>query len=344
MPAQLSLARPTRRRLVRLDRDTRDADLRIRCRVVLKVTEGMSCTAAARALGCAPSTAARIVARFRRHGEAGLIDGRSDNGARKVDADGCARIMALLEQRPTAHGFTRPTWTLELIAKVTEQVLHVTLSIGHLWKVLHRERVRWGRPRPVVACPWKAARRVRRIGVLRRLAKEQRPHEALFYIDEVDIHLNPKIGPDWMLPGTQRLVMTPGKNEKRYLAGAYDPIHQRLIYVEGDRKASWLFLNLLRALVDACRGIRVIHLILDNYIIHKSRLAQTWLREHGARLRLHFLPPYCPNENRIERLWLDLHANVTRNHVCPTMVALLRSVHEYLATRFDLARVVAYAA
>src|SRR5437867_8317420 len=78
--AGLSLARPTRPRLVRLDRKTRDADLRIRCRVALKVAEGMSCTEAARALGCAPSTAARIVARFRRHGEAGLIDGRSENG------------------------------------------------------------------------------------------------------------------------------------------------------------------------------------------------------------------------------------------------------------------------
>jgi transposase len=29
---------------------------------------------------------------------------------------------------------------------------------------------------------------------------------------------------------------------------------------------------------------------------------------------LHFLPPYCPDDNRIERLWKDLHDNVTRNH------------------------------
>ena len=29
---------------------------------------------------------------------------------------------------------------------------------------------------------------------------------------------------------------------------------------------------------------------------------------------LHFLPPYCPDHNRIERLWKDLHDNVTRNH------------------------------
>src|SRR3989442_31836 len=261
MAAQLSLARPTRRRLVRLDRATRDADLRIRCRVVLKVAEGMSCREAAHALGCASSTSARIVARFRRHGEAGLIDGRHDNGNAKVDADIRAGIVAILEQRPPAYDFTRPTWTLEVIAKVVERVLHVTLSIGHLWKVLHRARVRWGRPRPIVACPWKAARRTRRIARLKRLAAHRAPHEVLFYADEVDLHLNPKIGHDWMLPGTQRLVLTPGNNEKRHLAGAYDPIHQRLIYVEGDRKASWLFLNLLRALLDACRGVRVIHLI-----------------------------------------------------------------------------------
>jgi transposase len=339
-----SLSRPTRRRLVRLDRKTRDADLRIRCRVVLKVAEGVSCRAAARALGCASSTAARIVARFRHHGEAGLLDGRSDNGHRKVDADARAGITAILEHRPPAYAVPRPTWTLELIAKVVEQVLHLIISLGHLCRVLHRMRVRWGRPRPVVACPWKAARRARRIAQLKRLAENPAPGAAVFYADEVDIHLNPKIGPDWMLPGTQRLVVTPGNNEKRYLAGAYGPIHQRLIYVAGDRKASWLFLNLLRALLDACGELQVIHLILDNFIIHKSRLARAWLREHGARLRLHFLPPYCPNENRIERLWQDLHANVTRNHLCRTIAELMRAVHRYLANRFDLTEVLAYAA
>src|SRR5712692_5090412 len=184
MAARLSLGRPTRRRVVRLDRKTRDADLRIRCRVVLKIAAGMSCTEAARALGCAPCTAARIVARFDRHGEAGLIDGRSENGARRVDADVRAGMATILEQRPPAFAFTRPTWTLESLAQVIGQVLHVALSIGHLWKVLHRMRVRWGRPRPVVACPWKAARRTRRIAALRRLAENPRPNEAVFYTDE----------------------------------------------------------------------------------------------------------------------------------------------------------------
>ena len=93
----------------------------------------------------------------------------------------------------------------------------------------------------------------------------------MVYADELDIHLNPKIGPDWMLPGTQRLVLTLGNNEKRYLAGAYEPLNGRLVYVEGDRKASWIFLNLLRALLEAYEYAKSIHLILDSYIIHNHR-------------------------------------------------------------------------
>ena len=42
------------------------------------------------------------------------------------------------------------------------------------------------------------------------------------------------------------------------------------------------------------------------------------------------MPPYCPDENRIERLWKDLHDNVTRNHTCTTMDKLMRCVNDYL--------------
>ncbi len=147
-----------------------------------------------------------------------------------------------------------------------------------------------------------------------------------------------------MLPGTQRLVVTAGNNEKRYLAGAYEPLYGLLVHVEGDRKASWLFLNLPRALLESYDTAEAIHVILDNFIIHKSRLVQAWLAEFGAWLQLHFLPPYCPAENQIERIWLDLHANATRNHRQASMCALMQRIHDYLADRFDIRRRVQLAA
>jgi transposase len=338
MNARLWLQRPARRRVQKLDRRSACPDQRIRCRVVLKVAAGLSCNAAARELGCAPSTAVRIVARYRAEGEGALLDHRNENGVRKIDPDVRGGVCEILTGTPEDHGYTRPTWTLEILRAVVEAVLGVVLSLGSLWTLLRRLGVRWGRPRPVVACPWRAARRPRRIAALKRLAASATDANIVVYGDEVDLHLNPKIGPDWMLPGTQRLVLTPGNNEKRYLAGAYEPRQGRLVYVEGERKASGLFLNLLRALLATYARAATIHVILDNYIIHKSHLTRAWLAEFGHRLRLHFLPPYCPNENRIERIWLDLHANVTRNHRHKTIGGLLERVHGYLAERFDTRR------
>ena len=48
MTARLSLDRPARRRVQKFDRKCRNADTRVRCRVVLKVAAGRSCNAAAR--------------------------------------------------------------------------------------------------------------------------------------------------------------------------------------------------------------------------------------------------------------------------------------------------------
>lgn len=78
----------------------------------------------------------------------------------------------------------------------------------------------------------------------------------------------------------------------------------------------------------------MIHVILDNYSIHKTQQVElTLTSSQGQRLQLHFLQPYCPDHNQIERTWQDLHANVTRNHTCPEMKTLMQYVHNYLKNR-----------
>jgi len=52
------------------------------------------------------------------------------------------------------------------------------------------------------------------VAAIRRLEARASADEPVLYSDEVDIHLNPKIGGDWMLAGQQRRILTPGKNQK----------------------------------------------------------------------------------------------------------------------------------
>lgn len=100
----------------------------------------------------------------------------------------------------------------------------------------------------------------------------------VFYEDEVDIHLNPKIGADWQLRGHQKRIVTLGQNEKYYLAGALHSGTGKVSYVGGNSKSSSLFISLLKHLKATYRRAKTITLIVDNYIIHKSRKTQGWLK------------------------------------------------------------------
>ena len=128
--------------------------------------------------------------------------------------------------------------------------------------------------------------------------------------------------------------MTPGKNQKQYLAGAINAKTGQLTWVESDSKNTYLFLMMLWKLTQEYPDAKVIHVILDNYCIHSTKQVEISLAtEEGQRLHLVFLPPYCPDHNRIERLWRDLHADVTRNHCCPDMLTLMKHVRNWLNRR-----------
>lgn len=53
---------------------------------------------------------------------------------------------------------------------------------------------------------------------------------------------------------------------------------------------------------------------MDNFIIHKSREIQRWLKQNPT-FRVIYLPVYSPWGTHIERLWQALHDTITRNYV-----------------------------
>lgn len=320
-------------RIRRLRRSTRDAGLAVRCQIILHAAKGRSSRTIAEALGCSRSWASRVIRRFLESGEAGLLDRREDNGVLKLDERYLGSLIELVSRRPTDYGEYRPTWTRELLVKVMTRLTGLRVHVGTMSRALQQIGARRGRPRPVVRCPWPKRKKNRRLRGIRRLLEDLPPDEVVVYQDEVDIHLNPKIGLDWMNRGQQKEVVTPGQNEKRYLAGAMNPTTGRLTVVEGEKKNSWLFVTQLAALAEDYPEAKRIHVILDNYRIHSSKITQKALARHEGRIVLHFLPPYCPNYNKIERLWKDMHDEVTRNHLCRTMVELMKNVRRFIRRR-----------
>jgi transposase len=329
------LSRPRRRRLLRVARRATDAALRVRYMIVLHTAAGKSQRQAAAALGCSVSTVKRTRARWRACGEAGLTDRRADGRGGPPPKAGeryASFLRWALRFSPRFHGRRRPTWTQELMIAVMCDYGHARVSRTTVGRLLRRLRVRRGAPKPAPrGCPWGRRAKAARLRLIRSLVGSLAPGEAAVWEDECDVHLNPRIGPDWMLPGTQRRVATPGTDVRRYVAGALDAATGRLVWARSERKDSGLFIDLLKKLLDEYEGKGVVHVILDNYAVHASRRTKRWLAEHGHKFRLHFLPPYCPDDNRIERkVWREMHANVTRNHECRSIDELMNEVTLYL--------------
>jgi transposase len=302
--------------------------------IVVNLFRGRAVSTTAAVLHVARSTVYRVAGRFREAGESGLYDRRRDNGHRKLTEKYLKALHDTVAGSPQDHGWRRPTWTRELLVMTMFTKTRVKIHVATMSIALRCLGARRGRPKPTVQCPWSEMRKNRRLCEIRRLVRQLPTNEVAVYEDEVDIHLNPKIGCDWMLRGQQKEVLTPGKNVKRYLAGALDARTGKLLWVEGERKNSALFVQLLWKLVGHYRRAKVIHVILDNYSIHSTALVELSLNTPaGGKIRLHFLPPYCPDHNKIERTWEDLHANVTRNHRCATIEELMETIRQYLVKR-----------
>jgi transposase len=310
-----------------------DAGTKLRYLIVINLLNGRSARQIEQALGVHNTTVYRVARRFREHGVWGLWDAREDNGQTKLDERFLKILYRVVRSHPPKYGWPRPTWTRELLVETLARATGIRVHVATMSRALALIKARRGRPRPTVGCPWSKAAKTRRLQALRRLVATLPTGQLAVYEDEVDIHLNPKIGLDWMVRGQQKEVRTPGQNVKRYLAGALEVRSGQLLWVESERKNSALFIALLEHLLQSYGDATVIHVILDNYRIHDSKIVQAALRGFSGRIQLHFLPPYCPKHNKIERVWEDLHANVTRNHTRPNMPALMEAVRYYLNER-----------
>ena len=143
-------------------------------------------------------------------------------------------LLSLLKCAPSAFGWCRTRWSCATLAAELKARRGVRVSEEKVRRWLHELDYVWKRARH--AALDNDPERVAKLARIRHRIEHLRPSEKLFFVDELDIHLLPKIGYEWMRRGTQTEVMTPGTNQKRYLAGALDHLTGKMVHVVGERK------------------------------------------------------------------------------------------------------------
>jgi len=337
MDGTITLGRKERKEALRVYRSHPDPAVCKRAQLILLLATGWSWSQVTRAMFCSTRTIDRWQKRYRRDGlDALLADGRGRRPVFGAALVGCV-VHWVTKCVPSDFGFLRSRWCCEAVVVLLLETHTVKVSRETVRRWLHQKEVVWRRPRPVVGPtdPQRAAK----LRKLRCLLRDLPSDEIAVFQDEVDINTNPKIGSMWMVRGRQAEVVTPGDNEKRYLAGSLNWRTGELIMTEGfkgEGRNSILFTRHLDELRYHLRRYRVIHVICDNARFHhpeRCRRVKEYLAEWGHRVRLHFLPTRAPETNPIERVWWRLHEAITRNHRCRTMNELLDLVLAWLETR-----------
>ncbi len=238
-------------------------------------------------------------------------------------------LLALLQTSPRASGWCRTRWSCATLALTLQARRGLTVSAETMRRWLHELGWVWKRAKLVAKDD--DPHRLARLARIRWVFEQLKFCEAMVFADELDIHLLPKVGCAWMPQGTQLAVMTPGQNQKHYLAGALDLATGTLHHCLGPRKTNALFRDLLGNLEKRYPAERYtrLYVVVDNYRIHKAKAVEQWLAIHPRVTRL-FLPTYCPRANPIERAFGDVHDCCTRNHRRKRLSDLVADVEEHL--------------
>ena len=266
--------------------------LAIRARVI-----GTSHAATAKLFGVSSRTLTNWVRRFNEGGIDGLLDRPRSGRPPKIPKERSAELCALVDQ-PEAAGQTH--WTARKFHGYLSQSLEMEIGYSTVVRWLHEQDFRLKVPQS-----WPERQdEVQRAAFVQQVQQWLQDEQIdLWYLDETGIEADPRPRRRWVRKGQRARVPYGGDHIRISVVGMVCPRTGEFFALEVPYTNTAVFkLFLDQALRHTTRSRARNLLICDNASWHKSRHID-W----GAFQPV-FLPPYSPDLNPIERLWLLLKA------------------------------------
>jgi transposase len=170
------------------------------------------------------------------------------------------------------------------------------------------------------------------IALYEELKKNMAEGEKIVFMDSVHPthQMRPVCG--WIRKGTRKELPTNAGKKRMNIVGALGLEDMALLTQEFetvDHEAIILFLKNLQIRMPTATAINV---VLDCAGYHTCPAVMAYVKT--SRIRLHYLPPYSPNLNVIERCWKIMHEHVTNNRYYPTFKTFADAVLEFLTKTF----------
>lgn len=269
-----------------------------RIKAILLRSEGWTVPKISQALRIHQSTIIRHIHDY----QAGKLKNESGGSSGQLTESQTEELLVHLEEHTYHHNH-------EIVMYIKERYgVSYTVSGMHKW--LHRNGFSYKKPK---GRPHKADAELQKqfIAEYEALKETVGDDEPILFMDAVHPTQATKLSYGWIRTGKTKHVDTTASRTRLNIVGAI-----QLGHIADTITSQYQTIN-AESIVDfmgkirAQYGSKTVHIILDRSGYHRASLIAE--KTEKLNIKLHFLPPYSPNLNPIERLWKVMNEKVRNN-------------------------------
>ena len=249
-------------------------------------------------------TTRRYVQKYQEKGIDGLLECRYAGGVGKLTLtqESGLRNYLICQTPQTAKS---------VVAHIKDRY-GVNYTVVGVTKLLHRLGFVYKKPK-VIPGKVDSTKQTEFIEQYQDLKKSLGPNDRIYFADATHPQHNTMLAYGWILKGKahDKYIKSNTGRKRLNLNGALNLKDKTAVVLEEQTINANATINLLTAIKEKQRSGKI-YIILDNASYHHSKVVTSWLKKH-KRFKTIFLPPYSPNLNIIERLWLFFHKKITYN-------------------------------
>lgn len=307
-----------RQDLIQRHRQERDKRICDRIKAVLAFDDGYSYSEIARLLLLDDETIRRHINDYQQENKLTIHNGGS-NG--KLNDRETQELIKHLAEVTYLH--------VKDICRYVKLQYNKGYSVSGMTKWLHANNFSYKKPHAV---PAKAdqEQQKRFICFYKKLKQKAGEKEPIYFADSVHPQHQTQLVYGWILKGERKTIATTDRQYHLNIMGGICLNGHRVVYQQADKVDADSISGFLCELRSKHPEKRTIHVIWDRAGYHRDKAIQEFAK--GLAIELHYLPPYSPNLNPIERLWQLMHERVTYNRYYATFKEFTDAILNFFKT------------
>lgn len=255
-----------------------------------------------------------------------LTDWITDEKLKPENGGSCSKLTDIQSRDLDVHlAETTYTKVIDICAYV-EVTFGVRYTISGMTKWLKQHDFSYKHPKSV---PAKAdlAKQEEFIEKYLNLVADTPANEPVLFIDAAHPTMATKVVCGWIKKGVDKPIAQTASRTRVNIVGAIELATMNVISCRPDYVNAETIVAFFDQIKTAYPKAPKIHIILDQSGYHRSQLVRDAALE--KHIELHYLPPYSPNLNSIERLWKVMNEEERDNVFFPSAKMFRDAINKF---------------